>query len=115
MEKTIAMLFLSRDLAHAAHLRTDSLAEHMALEKFYDGIVGITDKLAEAWMGHQGEKLGDIPLLDNEFTGSIDDVLEQIMAWIEDNRPGKPSYIENVIDEICALFAQTLYRLRELR
>ena len=114
MEKTVAMLFLSRDLAHAAHLRTDSLAEHMALNTFYDNVVGLADKLAESWMGHQQKKLGEIPLLDNEFTGSIDDVLEQILAWIEDNRPGSPSYIENIIDEVCALFAQTLYRLREI-
>lgn len=114
MEKTIAMLFLARDLAHAAHFRTDSLAEHLALEKFYDGVVDLADKLAESWMGHQAKKLGDIPLLDNEFTGAIDDILEQQLAWIEDNRPGSPSYIENIFDEVCALFAQTLYRLREL-
>ena len=114
MEKTIAMLFLSRDLAHAAHLRTDSLAEHQALGTFYSSIVDLADTLAESWMGHQGKKLGEIPLLDNEFSGSIDDVLEQQMAWIEDHRPGKPSYIENIIDEICALYAQTLYRLREI-
>lgn len=114
MEKTIAMLFLSRDLAHAAHLRTDSYAEHMALDGFYNGIVGLADTLAESWMGHQSKKLGEIPLLENEFTGSIDDVLEQQLAWIEDNRPGGPSYIENIIDEICALYAQTLYRLREI-
>ena len=114
MEKTIAMLFLSRDLAHAAHLRTESLAEHMALNTFYDEIVGLADKLAESWMGYQRKKLGEIPLLDNEFTGAIDDVMEQIMAWVEDNRPGGPSFIENIIDEVCALFAQTLYRLREI-
>lgn len=114
MEKTIAMLFLSRDLAHAAHLRTDSYAEHMALDGFYNGIVDHADKLAECWMGYSSEKLGEIPLLENEFTGTITDVLEQIMAWIEDNRPGGPSFIENVIDEIVALFAQTLYKLREL-
>ena len=114
MENTIAMLFLSRDLAHAAHLRTDSYAEHVALNTFYDSVVDLADKLAESWMGHQRSKLGEIPLLDNQFTGSIDDVLEQILAWVEDNRPGSPSYIENIIDEICALFAQTLYRLREI-
>ena len=43
MEKTIAMLFLSRDLAHAAHLRTDSLAEHQALGTFYSSIVDLAD------------------------------------------------------------------------
>lgn len=114
MEKMIALLFLSRELSHRAHLRTSSYEEHVALSSFYEGIVDLADKLAECWMGYDGKKLGEIPLLDNEFTGDITEVLEQMAAWVEDNRPEGPSFILNIIDEILAHFYTHLYKLREL-
>ena len=114
MEKMIALLFLSRELAHRAHLRTNSIAAHEALGSFYDGVVGFADKLAETWMGYDGKKLDDIPLLENEFEGDIIEILEQQAAWIEDNRPDGPSFILNIIDEILAHFYSHLYKLREL-
>ena len=43
----IALLFLARDLAHRAHLRTRSYAEHMALGAFYEGIIPLADEFAE--------------------------------------------------------------------
>lgn len=39
----IAILFLSRDIAHREHLRTKSYAQHGALGDFYDAIIGLTD------------------------------------------------------------------------
>jgi hypothetical protein len=113
----ISMAFLGRDLAHRAHLRTTSYAEHQALGEFYEGVIPLVDSFAEAYQGRFNDLL-DIPLIDNEYEGEIADVLEQQMAWIEDNRekicPRKESSLHNEIDSIVSLYQRTLYKLRFL-
>jgi hypothetical protein len=113
----VAMTFLARDLAHRAHLQTDSYAEHMALGEFYEGVIPLVDSFAEAFQGRYNERL-DIPLMDNEFEGEIADVLEQQMAWIEDNRekvcPRSESALHNEIDAIVHIYQTTMYKLRFL-
>lgn len=113
----VAVLFLGRDLAHRAHLRTRSYAEHVALQGFYEGIIPLADAFAEAYQGRFNELL-DIPLVDNEFEGEIADVLDQQMSLIEDSReaiaPRDETALHNVVDEIVALYQSTLYKLRFL-
>ena len=113
----VALLFLARDLAHRAHLRTRSYAEHMALGAFYEGIVPLVDSFAEAYQGRFNELL-DIPLVDNEFEGEIADILDQQLEVIEGSREKivsrKESALHNIIDEVVALYQSTLYKLRFL-
>lgn len=113
----VALLFLARDLAHRAHLRTRSYAEHMALGAFYEGVVPLADAFAEAYQGRFDELL-DIPLMDNEFEGEIADILDQQMSLIEDSReaiaPRSESALHNIVDETVALYQSTLYKLRFL-
>lgn len=116
----VAHLFLARELAHRAHLRTSgpgSFAAHQALGDFYPAIVVSADDFAEAYQGNYNELL-DIPLLDNEYEGEIADVLEQIKEWIEDNReavaPREESALHNEIDEAVSLIQRTLFKLRFL-
>ncbi len=114
MEKLIAMVFLGAELSRRAHLRTGSRSDHVALQNLYESTPGRADRLAEAWMGYSRSKLEDIPLLENEFDGDMADILEQQAAWIEDNRPEAPSFIQNIIDEILADYYGVIYQLREL-
>ena len=116
----VALLFLARDMAHRAHLKATgpgSFAAHMALGNFYEGIVERADAFAEAYQGRYNELL-EIPLLENEYAGEIADVLEQQMAWIEDNREEickrNETALHNLIDESIALYQSTLYKLRFL-
>ena len=116
----VAHLFLAREMAHRAHLRTTgpgSYAAHEALGTFYLAIVNLADSFAEACQGEYQELL-DIPLLDNEYEGEIADVLEQIKAWIQDNQDaitGKDQRaLGNLVDEAVALFQATLFKLRFL-
>jgi hypothetical protein len=115
--RLVGLLFVGRDLAHRAHLRTRSFAEHVALEGFYTGIVPLADVFAEQYQGRYNELL-DIPLLDNEFEGEVADVLESQMSWIEDTReevcPKTETALHNAIDEIVALYQSTIYKLRFL-
>jgi len=116
--KYVALLFLGRDIAHRVHLKTRSYAEHKALNEFYEEIVGKADDFAEAYQGRFNEIL-DIPLLTNDKKGTIADVLEGQMKWIEDNResicPRKETALHNIIDEAVGLYMSTLYKLRFLK
>lgn len=112
-----AMIFVGRDMAHRAHWKTSSYAEHMALGAFYEEVVPLIDAFVESYQGRYDERL-DVPLADNEFEGEIADVLEQQMTWIEDNRERicsrEETALHNRLDEIVGLYQQTLYKLRML-
>ena len=117
MKKTgemVAMVLLGRDLAHRAHWKTTSYAEHKALEGFYEGVIPLVDQFVEQYQGAMAARL-DVPLADNEFEGDIGEILGQQMAWIEDNRaaicPRSETALHNVIDEIVGLYQKTAYLL----
>lgn len=116
----VAHLFLARELAHRAHLRTQgpgSLAAHEALGAFYAAVVDHADAFAEACQGEYRELL-DIPLMDNPYEGEIIDVLEQIKAWIQDNQdeivPPDQRALQNLIDDTVKLFQSTVFKLHFL-
>lgn len=113
----MGLMFISRDLAHREHLKTRSYAAHKALGKFYDEIVDLADSFAETYQG-RFNKLLDIPLLDGQEAGSIDEILDRHVQWIEQNRtkvcPKSESALQNIIDEIVGLYYSTLYKLRFL-
>jgi len=111
-QQFIALLFLGRDVTHKAHLNTDSYAEHMALGGFYEGIIPLADSFAEALMGREGKRIGDLPDLKNP-KGDISKVLRVHLEIIEETRDfvGKDTTLNNIIDEIVALYLSTLYKL----
>lgn len=113
----VAMVMLGRDLAHRAHWKTSSYSEHKALQEFYEKVVDVLDTFVEQYQGRYNELL-DVPLADNEFEGEIADILDQQMAWIEDNRTNicsrDETALHNVIDEIVGTYQRALYRLRFL-
>lgn len=113
----IGQLFLARDVAHSVHLATRSYAKHMALNSFYDEIIDLTDKLAEAYQGRHG-MIGAITLQSAEKTGNIVEFLESSLEKIEKSRyevvDKSDSAIQNIIDEIVSLYLSTLYKLKFL-
>ena len=116
----IAVLFLARDLAHRAHLRTTgpgSFAAHEALGDFYPAIVDLADSLAETYQGCE-LTLIDIPLLDNEFEGEIKLSMQAQLKWIKANRykavKRDETHMQNIIDEIVALYDRTIFKLHFL-
>ena len=113
----VATLFLARDVAHREHLKTRSYSAHMALGDFYAGVIELADSLAETYQGHFN-KLIDIPLLDAPKDTPIAEFLAGQHEWICDARyeavPKDETAIQNIIDEIEALYMSTLYKLRFL-
>ena len=65
----VGTLFLARDVAHSVHLNTRSFAKHMALNTFYDEIIELADKFAEAYQGRHG-LIGPISLMSAKKTGN---------------------------------------------
>ena len=113
----VGTLFLARDVAHSVHLNTRSFAKHMALNEFYDAIVDLADKFAEAYQGRHG-MIGPITLMSAKKTGNILEFLQDSLADIEKMRyeicDKSDSPLQNIIDEIVGLYLQVLYKLKFL-
>ena len=113
----IGYLFLARDVAHSVHLNTRSFSKHMALNTFYDEIVGLADSLAEAYQGRHG-LMGPITLQSAKKTANIVEFLQGQLAELEECRyeafDKSDTALQNIIDEIVGLYLSTLYKLRFL-
>jgi len=114
----LSVLFLSRDIAHKEHLNTDSYAVHMALDGFYRNIIDLADSLAEAYQGKEGKHIGDIPSYANPMKGAILITMKKMLAEVDTKRVRvcpDDSTIQNILDEIVALFYSTIYKLTFLK
>lgn len=113
----VGALFLARDVAHSVHLNTRSFAKHSALNTFYDEVVDLADKFAEAYQGRHG-LIGPISLMSAKKNGNIIEFLEESLSEIEDMRykvcDKSDTAIQNIIDEIVGLYLSTLYKLKFL-
>lgn len=115
----IGTLTSSHSYIHLFHYVTNSYAQHIALEQFYDEISEKTDALAEKILANQ-----DIEAFDNEvFPKSCPiDYMERLKNYVLNNTadwmPGvedeAQSAYQSLIDDIVNLIDQTLYRLRRL-
>ena len=113
----VGTLFLARDVAHSVHLNTRSFAKHSALNSFYDEMVELADKFAEAYQGRHG-LIGPISLMSAKKTTNIIEFLEDSLADIEKMRyevvEKTDTALQNIIDEIVGLYLSTLYKLKFL-
>ena len=113
----VGTLFLARDVAHSVHLNTRSFSKHMALNAFYDEIVDLADKFAEAYQGRHG-MIGPVSLMTAKKTGNILEFLQDSLSDIEKMRyevcEKSDSALQNIIDEIVGLFLSTIYKLKFL-
>jgi len=113
----VGMMFLARDVAHSAHLNTRSYAKHVALNGFYDGIIDLADKFAEAYQGKYG-LIGPISLMSAKKTNNVVEFLEGQLEDLEKMRykvvDKECTPLQNIIDEIFGLYYSTLYKLKFL-
>lgn len=113
----VGTLFLARDVAHSVHLNTRSFAKHTALNEFYDAIVDLADKFAEAYQGRHG-MIGPITLMSAKKTGNILEFLQDSLDDIEKMRyevcDKADTALQNIIDEIVGQYLSTLYKLKFL-
>jgi hypothetical protein len=111
-------LFSLSDIAHKLHLDTKSYAEHKALGKLYEGLVGFRDEISEKIMGYQkGKRIGKLRLEEiPEYTegaplklaNDVIDFAYELYEW-----SGEKHYcdIENISQSLSGLGSQTVYLL----
>jgi hypothetical protein len=113
----IGTLFLARDVAHSTHLNTRSFSKHSALNTFYDEVIDLADKFAEAYQGKYG-LIGPISLMSAKKTNNIVEFLEGQVDELDAMRykvvDKECTPLQNIIDEIFGLYYSTLYKLKFL-
>ena len=118
IEELIGRVFTARNVAHIAHWKATgvgSYARHEALGAFIEGVIEKLDGLVEAYMGY----FSDVGEPKNTAPKATDIIplLTVDAAWITKNRSdiakGVPA-LENIVDEIVALYLTTLYKLKRL-
>ena len=117
-KKMMEKILHSRTQTHIFHLQTKSYAEHIALNGYYDGVLGLFDGLVESYQGKHG-------IITNYQCDGFDDYSsgEQVIKYLTDlessieelRKSVKESYIQNQIDTIEELINSTLYKLKFLK
>jgi len=116
MCEMVEKAFTTRNLLHFAHLSTKSYAAHKALGEMYEEIIDKIDAICETYQGKFGLITG-LEQCEAKVPADIVKYVEDEAAWIDDNRVFvskgyKP--IDNMIDDLLALYQQTLYKLKNL-
>jgi len=108
----VGMLMNSREQAHMFHLTTNSYAQHKALQTYYEEIVPLLDKWAEAYMGRYG-RLKRITLNKRYMSDPKKARLyfKSLLTRVRLVKVPKDTYLKNIQDEIVGLIRQTIYML----
>ena len=111
----VSVLFHSGTNAHFMHLQTKNYSEHKALQKYYENVIDIVDRWAEAYQGCY-EIIDNYPA-DFHIAKAPLKYIESVSEFVQSIRKVLPqeSQLQNIIDELCELIDSTLYRLRNLK
>ena len=111
----IAESMALRTAAHLAHLSSESYAQHVALGDFYSALIDLVDRYAEVYMGTDG-RIKSFP----PATPPAGNLISHLTAYLdtvaaEQAEDGENRALGSILDEIQALTAQTMYKLRFLK
>jgi hypothetical protein len=111
----VSVLFHSGTNAHFMHLQTKSYSEHKALGRYYESVIDLADRWAEAYQGcyqvidsyPSDFHIAKVPLT---YIEKIKDFVDGIRKVLPDD-----SQLQNIIDEIVELLDSTCYKLKNLK
>ena len=111
----VSVLFHSGTNAHFMHLQTKSFSEHKALETYYESIVDVVDRWAEAYQGcyevinlyPSDFHVAKVPLT---YFQKIKDFVDSIRKLLP-----KETELQNIVDEVAQLVDSTIYKLKVLK
>jgi hypothetical protein len=123
MEELASILFHSRTQAHVFHLGVSgagAYAAHVALQGYYEEIVGLTDGLVESYQGKNGLiEFKPVMGLDNNCdTRNIIAYFDKICAIVKTLRQAPDladGFLQNQIDTVEELIYSTKYKLINLQ
>ena len=119
VSKFISKLLESREMAQVYHwtVKGDmgSHAAHLALEAYYDGVIGFIDDIVEIYQGQYGLIEG-YDVIDTTDAKSKDrlDYFKETVEFIKSGRTcikSEDTHIHNIVDELIALQYKTIYKL----
>lgn len=88
--------------------------EHTTLSSYYSELSDLADQLIECCQGLHG--LHEISIPEVECDQTAERMIIAFYSYVEVKREAfKESFLQNIIDEIQALNAQTLYKLKYLK
>ena len=97
------------------HHQTNVYSMHKALNSFYDGILDLTDGLVESTSGVYGRPIGYeiMQPMDYQNPEQVMSYFQACYAEIQLDRTTiyQETWIQNQVDEIATLFAETIYLL----
>lgn len=116
IEELVSRVFTARNLAHLAHWKTQSYAQHVALGEFYETVVEQLDALVEAFQGQEG-LIANVKLVAPAKVEIVAYLTDEL-AWLNENceecTEGNES-LENLYQNIVATYQTTLYKLKNLK
>jgi DNA-binding ferritin-like protein len=119
VSKFISKLLESREMAQVYHwtVKGDmgSHAAHLALEAYYDGVIGFIDDIVEIYQGQYGIIEG-YDIIDTTDSKSKDrlDYFKETVEFVKSGRTcikAEDTHIHNIVDELIALQYKTIYKL----
>jgi len=119
ISKFISKLLESREMAQVYHwtVKGDmgSHAAHLALEAYYDGVIGFIDDIVEIYQGQYGLIEG-YDVIDTTDSKSKDrlDYFKEVVEFVKSERTcikDEDTHIHNIVDELIALQYKTIYKL----
>ena len=119
ISKFISKLLESREMAQVYHwtVKGDmgSHAAHLALEAYYDGVIGFIDDIVEIYQGQYGLIEG-YDVIDTTDSKSKDrlDYFKEVVEFVKSERTcikSEDTHIHNIVDELIALQYKTIYKL----
>jgi hypothetical protein len=119
VSKFISKLLESREMAQVYHwtVKGDmgSHAAHLALEAYYDGVIGFIDDIVEIYQGQYGLIEG-YDIIDTTDAKSKDrlDYFKDTVEFVKSGRTcikSEDTHIHNIVDELIALQYKTIYKL----
>jgi hypothetical protein len=119
VSKFISKLLESREMAQVYHwtVKGDmgSHAAHLALEAYYDGVIGFIDDIVEIYQGQYGLIEG-YEVIDTTDSKSKDrlDYFKEVVEFVKSERTcikAEDTHIHNIVDELIALQYKTIYKL----
>ena len=111
----VSVLFHSGTNAHFMHLQTKSYSEHKALGRYYETVIDLADRWAEAYQGcyqvidsyPSDFHIAKVPLIYIEKIKNFVDAIRKLLP--DDNQ------LQNSIDEIVELLDSTCYKLKNFK
>lgn len=117
INELIHRVFQARNFAHITHWRTQSYAQHMALDEFYNNVIDSLDTVVEAYQGRFG-LVDAIPETEDVKTSDILGYLKAEQKWLTTNRDAiaeRNQAIANLVDELTAVYLKAIYKLENLK